>query len=89
MEPTMTLPINLAALPPLKRLELASQLVDSLMGESDEAHDVYSDAFDALDEPALVRVFEDEYGNPRDLLAETRAAIVEAFGNDRAKEARQ
>jgi hypothetical protein len=81
--------MNLKAMDPIVRRELAMKLIELNMSESDDAHDAYSDAFDALDHPATVDVFEDEYGNPRDLLAETRAAIVDAFGNDRAKEARQ
>jgi len=73
---------------PLQKRKAAIDLIESLMAESDEAYDVYNAAHDAMCEPATVSVFEDEFGNPRDLIAETRAAMLEQFGNDQAKEAR-
>lgn len=80
--------MNLKAMDPIVRRELAMKLIELNMSESDDAHDAYSDAFDALDRTVTVDVFEDEFGNPRDIRAEQIAAMREAYGNDCAKEMR-
>ena len=49
---------DLSKLDPLAiRLE-AMRLIEHLMARSDDAHDAFSPAFDALDNPATVAVFD-------------------------------
>jgi len=62
MTPTQTALAN-AMIPAMKPLEIRKLVVaciEQLMSESDDAHDAYSAAFDALDDPATVAVFEDQ-----------------------------
>lgn len=49
---------NLKTLDPLARRLLAMQLIESLMAETDDAYEAFQPAFDALDNPATVAVFD-------------------------------
>lgn len=71
-------------------LKSAYDALESLAVENDDAGDALYDILKMLDDrrAEIEGAFEDEFGNPRDILAEQIVAMKEAYANDVAKERR-
>ncbi|ASK88495.1 hypothetical protein [Sphingorhabdus sp. SMR4y] len=77
----------------LNKIRQAYELLEAATKDdalSDKAHDAIIESLSAVDDALALATpcFEDSYGNVIDLDAAARRNMIEAYGNDLAKEAR-